>query len=67
MKKIASPRLLLIIAMTIFGTIGVFVRGIPLTSGEIALWRAVMATVILGVVLLVTGQKIDFFVCLRIE
>ena len=60
MKKIASPRLLLIIAMTIFGTIGVFVRGIPLTSGEIALWRAIMATVILGVVLLVTGQKIDF-------
>ena len=46
--------------MTIFGTIGLFVRNIPLPSGEIALYRAVMAAVLIGLVLLITKQKIPF-------
>lgn len=35
----------LLIAMTAFGTIGLFVKNIPLPSAEIALYRAVIATV----------------------
>lgn len=37
----------LIISMVIFGTISLFVKNIGISSGEIALWRAVIATVIL--------------------
>ena len=48
MKKIASPRTMLITAMTVFGTIGIFVRNIPISSGELALYRAVLAALMLG-------------------
>ena len=58
MKKIFSPRLMLITAMTVFGTIGLFVRRIGVSSGELALYRAVLAAALLGSYLLVTGQKI---------
>lgn len=57
MKK---ARLMLIISMVIFGTIGLFVRYIPLSSGEIALYRAVLATVLIGGYMLVRGQRIPF-------
>ncbi len=57
MKK---ARLMLIISMVIFGTIGLFVRYIPLASGEIALYRAVLATILIGGYMLVTKQKIPF-------
>ena len=60
MKKTFSSRLRLISAMTIFGTIGIFVRNVPLSSGEIALYRAVIAVVILGAFLLITRQKMSF-------
>lgn len=46
--------------MTVFGTLGLFVRNIPLASGELALYRAILATVLIGVYLVVTGQKIPF-------
>ena len=49
---------MLVVAMTVFGTIGVFVRNIPLSSGEIALWRAVLAALLIGGFLLITKQKI---------
>lgn len=42
MKK-ADPRLLLVVAMTVFGTLGLFVRNISVSSGELALYRAVLA------------------------
>ena len=60
MKLWKNPRLMMVVAMTIFGTLGLFVRNIPLSSGEIALYRAVMASVMIGLVLLVTKQKIPF-------
>lgn len=60
MKKTFASRLRLISAMTIFGTIGIFVRNVPLFSGEIALCRAILAVAILGAVLLITKQKIEF-------
>ena len=60
MKKILSPRLMLVTSMVIFGTLGLFVRNIPVSSGELALYRAVLAAVLIGVFLLVTGQKLPF-------
>lgn len=60
MKKLLNPRLMFIISMAVFGTIGLFVRNIPVSSGELALYRAVMASVLLGLFLLVTKQKIPF-------
>ena len=60
MKKIVNPRWMLIASMTIFGTLGVFVRNIPVSSGELALYRAVLATILIAVYLAATRQKIPF-------
>ena len=51
---------MLIASMAIFGTIAIFVRNISVSSGEIALYRAVMAAVLIGFFLLATKQKIPF-------
>ena len=59
MKKILSPRMMLVLAMTVFGTIGLFVRNIPVTSGELALYRAILAAVMLFGFFVVTKQKIQ--------
>ena len=45
-------KLFMITAMTAFGTLGVFVRLIPLASSVIALARAILASLLLGGVLL---------------
>lgn len=58
MNRMKDARIMLIISMTIFGTIGLFVRNINVTSGELALYRAVLAAVLIGAYLLVTGQRI---------
>ncbi len=60
MNKSLSSRTMLIVSMAVFGTIGLFVRNIPLPSGEIALYRAVLAAILIGVFLVVTKQKIPF-------
>ena len=60
MKKLINPRWMLITSMTIFGTLGLFVRNIPISSGELALYRAILAALLIGVFLLVTKQKIPF-------
>ena len=60
MKKAMNPRLMLIASMSIFGTLGIFVRNIPVSSGELALYRAVLAAVLIAVFLLVTKQRIPF-------
>jgi len=60
MKKTMNPRLMLITSMTIFGTLGIFVRKISVSSGELALYRAVLAALLIAVFLLVTKQKIPF-------
>lgn len=60
MKKIFSPRLMLVLSMLCFGTIGYFVRNIPLPSGEIALYRAVLAAVLIGFFMLFTKKRIPF-------
>ena len=48
------------ISMTIFGTLPVFVRNIPLSSAEIALYRAVLAAMLTGAYLAVTKKCIAF-------
>ena len=60
MQKENRARWLLMGAMFIFGTLGPFVRNIGVSSGELALYRAVMAAVMVGSFLLVTRQKIPF-------
>ena len=60
MDKTNRARILLILSMTVFGTLGLFVRYIPLSSGELALYRAILAALLIGVYLLITGQKIPF-------
>lgn len=60
MKRKLDPRLMLIISMVTFGTIGLFVNGIELPRAEIALWRAVLAAALIGIYLLLTKQKIPF-------
>lgn len=57
MKK---ARFLLISSMIIFGTLGLFVRHIPVSSGELALCRAVLAAILIGGYLLCSGSKIRF-------
>lgn len=60
MRKTVSPRWMLIASMSIFGTLGIFVRNIPVSSGELALYRAVLAVLLISVFLLMTKQKIPF-------
>jgi len=60
MNKAMNPRLMLVASMVIFGTLGPFVRHIPVSSGELALYRAVLAALLIGVFLLVTRQRIPF-------
>ena len=59
-KKVMNPRLMLMTSMTIFGTLGVFVRNIPVSSGELALYRAVLAALLIAAFLLLTKQRIPF-------
>lgn len=60
MKKAMNPRLMMIVSMAVFGTLGIFVRNIPVSSGELALYRAVLAALLIGSYLLLTKQKIPF-------
>lgn len=58
MERSKQARLQLIVSMLVFGTVGLFVRCIPLRSAEIALYRAVLAAVLIGGYLLITKQAI---------
>ena len=51
---------MLITSMAIFGTLAIFVRNIPVPSGELALYRAALASLLIGCYLLITRQKIPF-------
>lgn len=51
MKESVQAKLMLSAAMVIFGTLGVFTRNIGVTSGELALYRAVLASVLIGLYL----------------
>ena len=51
---------MIVISMIVFGTLAPFVRNISVTSGELALYRAVMAAVLIGLFFVITKQRIDF-------
>ena len=57
--KTIEPRLKIIIAMIIWGTIGLFVRGIDLSSIEIAFFRAFLGSVFLILVSFINKDKIN--------
>ena len=56
MEKSINPRLKIIISMIIWGTLGLFVRGIDLSSLEIAFFRALLGS---GFLILVSIVKKD--------
>lgn len=60
MKRFLNPRIMLVISMTVFGTLGLFVRNISVSSGELALYRAILAALLIAVFLAATKQKIPF-------
>lgn len=60
MKKTKKARTELIVSMSVFGTIGVFVREIALSSGEIALYRAVLAAFLLLLYFFLSKQGVKF-------
>ena len=60
MKKENTARWMIVLSMAIFGTLALFVRNIGVASAELALYRAVLAAMVIGIFLLVTRQKIPF-------
>ena len=60
MNRIKDARIMLILSMTIFGTIGLFVRNINVTSGELALYRAVLAAALIGCYLILSKNNIPW-------
>lgn len=60
MSQSARARTMLIVSVTVFGTIGLFVRNISVSSGELALYRAVMAALLIALYFLISGQRMDF-------
>ncbi len=59
-KQNIKAKLILSAAMAIWGTLGLFTQRINVSSGELALYRALMAAVLIGAYLLFSKQKIDF-------
>ena len=55
-----NPRFMMILSMAIFGTLGLFVRNIDVASGELALYRAVLAALFLTTVFLITKHRIEW-------
>lgn len=60
MKNLPHQKITFIISMLVFGTIGLFVKYIPLASSEIALYRAVLASVLIFLFLIISRRKISF-------
>ena len=60
MQKNTRSTWMLMASMFIFGTLSPFVRNISVSSGELALYRAILAAVVIGGFLLITRQTIPF-------
>lgn len=60
MTKKINSRAMMSISMAIFGTLGLFTRNISVSSGELALYRAILAAALIGIYFLITKQRIDF-------
>lgn len=59
MKHNTTSRLMLILAMAIFGTLAPFVRNIGVSSAQLSLFRALLAAVLIGLFLLITKRKLN--------
>ena len=59
MNREHTAKGMMALAMFIFGTLAPFVRNIQVSSGELALYRAVLAAVLVGGYLLLTRQKLS--------
>lgn len=62
MSSAKIARIKLILSMTVFGTLGLFVRNISVSSGELALYRAVLAAILLLTYFLI-NKSAPFPVC----
>ena len=60
MQKNTRSTWMLMASMFIFGTLSPFVRNISVSSGELALYRAILAALVIGGFLLITRQTIPF-------
>ena len=60
MTERKKATLKMIFAMSVFGTLGVFVRYIPLPSGSLAFLRGVIGVVFLLIVKAIKRSPIDF-------
>ena len=58
-KGSIKVKVMFVSAMAVFGTIGIFVKNIAVSSGELALYRALMALVLVGGFMLVTHERIS--------
>lgn len=55
-----NSKLKIIFSMMVFGSIGIFVKNISLSSGEISLFRAIIAAIAIIIYKLIIGKKIKF-------
>ena len=60
LNRLKDPRIMMIASMAVFGTLGPFVRNISVSSSELALYRAILAALLISVYFLITKQHIDF-------
>ncbi len=60
MHSVRQARLFLLLSMVIFGTLAPFVRQIAVTSGELALYRAILAALLIGGFLALRRQAIPW-------
>ena len=60
MRKENLAKAMMAAAMFAFGTLAPFVKNVNVTSAELALYRALMATAVVGGFLLLTGQRLSF-------
>ena len=60
MAKKMKPELNLLVAMLIFGSIGIFVKNINLPSTAIVLWRTIIGSTFLALVFLLTKQPVSY-------
>ena len=59
-KANTRSKLYVAVSMAIWGTLGPFTQQISVTSGELALYRACLASGLIAIYLISTKQKIDF-------
>ena len=60
MTTLNRARVMMVFAGFVFGTLALFTRNIAVASSELALYRAILASVLLTLFLLFSRQKVDF-------